>query len=170
MATKRFIKSSIDWAAFAERVPANQKVKFQQFKAKVDGYTHKLMSYPEKPPTIDFSMYRSRLPSPAMVDEFEKQYKSFTVPYPPDKVSSQIDDQEKLLDNDLKECKELADLKIQYFNKRLQWWKDMMPFFEMSKEEFYDYFPDAPLHPYKDPSFWPHDEPSRPIFPYRGQI
>ncbi|XP_035205535.1 ATP synthase subunit d, mitochondrial-like [Stegodyphus dumicola] len=73
MAAKRFVKSSIDWAAFAERVPAHEKAKFHLFKAKVDGYTKRLMSYPEKPPAIDFSAYRARLPNRAMVDEFEKQ-------------------------------------------------------------------------------------------------
>ena len=41
MAARRFVKSSIDWAAFAERVPANEKQKFQQFKSKVDNYTKK---------------------------------------------------------------------------------------------------------------------------------
>lgn len=32
-----------------------------------------LMSLPEKPPTINFELYRSRLPNQAMVTEFEKQ-------------------------------------------------------------------------------------------------
>lgn len=41
MAARRFVKSSVDWAAFAERVPAHEKQKFQQFKAKVDNYTKK---------------------------------------------------------------------------------------------------------------------------------
>lgn len=45
MAARRFVKSSIDWAAFAERIPAHEKQKFQQFKAKVDNYTKKYISY-----------------------------------------------------------------------------------------------------------------------------
>ncbi|GBO28260.1 hypothetical protein AVEN_248198-1 [Araneus ventricosus] len=41
MATKRFVRSAIDWAAFTERVPPSEKIKFQAFKARVDGYTKK---------------------------------------------------------------------------------------------------------------------------------
>ncbi|XP_054722392.1 ATP synthase subunit d, mitochondrial-like [Uloborus diversus] len=97
MAAKRFLKSSIDWAAFIERVPASEKAKFQLFKAKVDGYAKRVMSNPEKPPAIDFEAYRSRLPNRAMVDEFEKQYKSIKVPFPADNLTAQVDEQEKKL-------------------------------------------------------------------------
>ena len=36
MAARRVAKSAVDWAAFAERVPANQKEAFRAFKAKSD--------------------------------------------------------------------------------------------------------------------------------------
>jgi len=167
MATKRFLRTSIDWAAFSERIPSSEKPKFHQFKAKADGYTQKMMSYPEKPPAIDFSMYRNRVPNRALVDEFEKQFNSLKVPYPADKFTVQVDEQEKNLDTHLKEYKEIVDLTIQYYNKQAQWWKDMMPFVEMTREDFHDYFPDPKYDPYQTPSFWPHDEPGRPVFPYR---
>ncbi|KAG8183412.1 hypothetical protein JTE90_023171 [Oedothorax gibbosus] len=169
MAAKRFAKSSLDWAAFVERIRPEEKVKFQNFKAKVDGYTQRMMSYPVEPPKIDFETYRKRLPNPALVDEFEKQFKAVKVPYPEDKLTAQIDAQEKKLDVALMSFKEITDLKIKYFEKRLQWWKDMLPMDEMTMEELFDYFPDPKLNPYKTPSFWPHDEPGRPVFPYRGQ-
>ncbi|KFM70100.1 ATP synthase subunit d, mitochondrial, partial [Stegodyphus mimosarum] len=155
MAAKRFVKSSIDWAAFAERVPAHEKAKFHLFKARVDGYTKRLMSYPEKPPAIDFSAYRARLPNRAMVDEFEKQYNSLKVPYPADKLTSAIDDQEKKLDVYLKSFSELCDLRSKYYEKQLKWWKDMMPFDQMTMEDYYDYFPDTKDNVYKYPNFWP---------------
>ncbi|CAL1280175.1 unnamed protein product [Larinioides sclopetarius] len=148
MASKRFVRSAIDWAAFTQRVPPSEKLKFQAFKAKVDGYTKKLMSYPEKCPSIDFQMYRSRLPNPAMVDEFEKQFNAVKIPYPADKLTPLIDEQEK---------------------KVVQWWKDMMPFDEMTMDDFKDYFPDPKLDVYETPNFWPHDEPPRPVFPYLEQ-
>ncbi|GIY91095.1 ATP synthase subunit d, mitochondrial [Caerostris extrusa] len=118
MATKRFAKSAIDWAAFAERVPPGEKIKFQSFKAKVDGYTKKLMSYPEKPPAIDFALYRARLPNPAMADEFEKQFKAVKVPFPVDKLTPLIDEQEKKIDGDLKIMKEISELNCKYYLKR----------------------------------------------------
>ncbi|GBN46841.1 ATP synthase subunit d, mitochondrial [Araneus ventricosus] len=166
MATKRFVRSAIDWAAFTERVPPSEKIKFQAFKARVDGYTKKLMSYPEKSPSIDFQMYRSRLPNPAMVDEFEKQFNAVKIPYPADKLTPLIDEQEKKVDGDLKIMKEICDLNCQYYNKKLQWWKDMMPFDQMTMDDFKDYFPDPKLDVYETPSFWPHTEPARPVFPY----
>lgn len=41
MAARRITKSAIDWVAFAERVPENQKTFFQAFKAKSDAYLRK---------------------------------------------------------------------------------------------------------------------------------
>ncbi|GFT86618.1 ATP synthase subunit d, mitochondrial [Nephila pilipes] len=166
MAAKRFVKSSIDWAAFAERVPPNEKIKFQAFKAKVDGYTKKLMSYPEKQPTIDFASYRARLPHLAMVDEFEKQFKAVKISYPADKLTPLIDDQEKKVNEKIKLQKEIADLNCKYYEKQLQWWKNMMPFDEMTMDDYKDYFPDSDSHVYDKPNFWPHTEPPKPVFPY----
>ena len=166
MAAKRFVKSSIDWAAFAERVPARDKIKFQQFKAKVDNYTKNLMSLPEKPPTIDFATYRSRLPNVAMVNEFEKQYNSLKIPYPADKLTPLIDAQEKEAEVEIQSLKEITDLMCKCVDKEIQWLKNMMPFDQMSMDDYNDYFPDNPNNMYKYPNFWPHDEPPRPVFPY----
>ncbi|GIY91097.1 ATP synthase subunit d, mitochondrial [Caerostris extrusa] len=49
---------------------------------------------------------------------------------------------------------------------KLQWWKDMMPFDQMTMDDYKDYFPDPKLDIYETPSFWPHNEPPRPVFPY----
>ncbi|GFQ90749.1 ATP synthase subunit d, mitochondrial [Trichonephila clavata] len=166
MAAKRFVKSSIDWAAFAERVPSAEKIKFQTFKVKVDGYTKKLLSYPEKPPTIDFASYKARLPNLAMVDEFEKQFKAVKVPFPADKLTPLIEEQEKKIDGQIKLAQELADLNCKYYEKKLQWLKDMMPFDEMTLDDYKDYFPDPKLDVYETPNFWPFAEPPRPVFPY----
>lgn len=42
----------------------------------------------------------------------------------------------------------------------------MMPFEEMSMDDFHDYWPDNPENVYKYPNFWPHTDPPRPVFPY----
>ena len=46
MAARRLVKSSVDWIAFAERVPENQREFFKLFKTKCDGFLHKLVYMP----------------------------------------------------------------------------------------------------------------------------
>ncbi|XP_035205010.1 ATP synthase subunit d, mitochondrial-like [Stegodyphus dumicola] len=94
------------------------------------------------------------------------KYNSLKVPYPADKLTPAIDDQEKKLDVFLKSFAELCDLRSKYYEKQLNWWKDMMPFDEMTMEDYFDYFPDSKDNVYKYPNFWPHDEPPVPVFPY----
>lgn len=40
-------------------------------------------------------MYKSKVPLPAMVDEFQKKYEAFKIPLPDDTVSASIDAEEK---------------------------------------------------------------------------
>lgn len=40
-------------------------------------------------------MYKSKVPLPAMVDEFQKKYEAFKIPLPDDTVSATIDAEEK---------------------------------------------------------------------------
>lgn len=53
------------------------------------------MAFPEQPPKIDWAMYKSKVPLPAMVDEFQKKYEAFKIPLPDDTVSASIDAEEK---------------------------------------------------------------------------
>lgn len=41
MASKRFVQSSVNWAAIAERMPESEKATYFAFKAKSDGYLRK---------------------------------------------------------------------------------------------------------------------------------
>lgn len=36
-------------------------------------------------------MYKSKVPVAGLVDEFQKQFSSLTIPYPPDTVKGQLD-------------------------------------------------------------------------------
>lgn len=76
---------------------------------------------PEKPQEIDFAAYKNLVKNKAAIEQLEKAYKSLSVSYPPDTVSSQIDAQEQQtriegkkfsesLDSRIKEAEELVRL------------------------------------------------------------
>uniref|UniRef100_A0A674JFW7 ATP synthase peripheral stalk subunit d n=1 Tax=Terrapene triunguis TaxID=2587831 RepID=A0A674JFW7_9SAUR len=73
MAGRRAALKAIDWMAFAERVPPNQKAIFNALKTRSDALSAKLTSLPEKPPAIDWVYYKTGVAKAGMVDEFEKK-------------------------------------------------------------------------------------------------
>ncbi|XP_013792035.1 ATP synthase subunit d, mitochondrial-like [Limulus polyphemus] len=157
MAARRISKSAIDWMAFSERIPEAQRTIYQAFKSKSDGYVRKVWSYPENPPAIDFSFYRARVATPAIVDEFEKTYKALKVPYPSEKVTPQIDVQEKEAQKEAQEFVKESNNRIEEYNKQLAWFKNLIQFDHMTMEDFRDSFPEIALDPINRPTFWPHD-------------
>jgi F-type H+-transporting ATPase subunit d len=163
MAAKRVASSAVNWAAFAERVPPNQKDAFRSFKAKSDLFISRVHRYPEDLPQIDFAYYTSRI-SPALVSEFEKSYKGLSVPYPKDKnnVKAQIDAQEK-------EATVEAKTRIKEANKVIEDSKAMLKKIDsvpgpdvMTHEMYADYFPDHARNPWDRPTFWPHTKAYQP--------
>nr|AAY66872.1 ATP synthase D chain [Ixodes scapularis] len=156
MAAKRIAKSAFNWAALAERVPEEQQHLYQAFKAKSDGYLRKVFSYPENPPPIDFAMYRSRLSNPALVDQFEKSYKSFTVPFPKEHLTPQIDAEERQAKDEVEGFIRESKERIEGFKQELLKFQAMIPAAHMTLEDYADYFPEHALNVDK-PTYWPHD-------------
>ncbi|XP_023228615.1 ATP synthase subunit d, mitochondrial-like [Centruroides sculpturatus] len=155
MAARRIGRSAIDWAAFVERVPENQKSFFQAFKIRSDEYIRRVNSYPENPPAIDWEFYRKRIAMPGIVNEFEKAYNSLKVPYPTEKTIPEIDAQEKASEKKVEEFIKASNERIAKYQKELDSLKAIIPFEEMTMEDFYDAFPQYALNP-KNPTFWPH--------------
>ena len=54
-----------------------------------------MLAQPESMPALDWAYYSSRVSAPGMVDQFKKQMAAVKIPYPEDKVSSQVDAQAK---------------------------------------------------------------------------
>lgn len=156
MAARRISKSAVDWAAFAERVPAEQKVFFQALKARSDGYLRRVLSFPENPPPIDFAMYRARIGNPALVDQLEKAYKAFSVPYPKEHLSPQIDAEERTAKEEVDAFVMESKERIENYKKELARYEAMIPAVHMTMEDFYDYFPDQKID-VDNPTYWPHD-------------
>lgn len=70
------------------------------------------MANPEKPPAIDWTFYKERVPVAGMVDNFQKQYGALSIPFPPDTISSQIDAQEKEIKADIEKFKSESNVRI----------------------------------------------------------
>nr|XP_046195660.1 ATP synthase subunit d, mitochondrial-like [Oncorhynchus gorbuscha] len=77
MAGKRAALKAIDWLAFAERVPPNQRAMFNNLKTRSDAIGAKYaVPLPEKPVTIDWSFYKTNVARAGMVAEFESKVRS----------------------------------------------------------------------------------------------
>ncbi|KAK9876795.1 hypothetical protein WA026_015033 [Henosepilachna vigintioctopunctata] len=156
MAAKRIAKSSINWARLAEQVPEHQRNMYQAFKSKSDGYLRRVLAYPENPPAIEWSQYKAKIPVAGMVDEFQKQYTALKIPYPPDTVSSQIDALEKDIKQDIENFKKESNERIAKFEKELAHLNSLIPYDQMTMEDFKDAHPELALDPLNKPTFWPH--------------
>ena len=58
----------------------------------MDKHLRAVNSLPADLPKIDFSMYKTRVAVPGMVDTFEKSYAGLQIPYPADQVLQNLHD------------------------------------------------------------------------------
>jgi len=164
MASRRVAKSTLDWAAFAERVPKNQIDAYRAFKTKSDLFVSNVHKHPESLPAIDWSAYKSRIAMPGLVEAFETAYASVTVPYPadPDNVKAAVDAQEQEAAAKTKE--HVAKIEEVITNaKKLLANVDSVPAPEvMTQEMYFDYFPTHARNPWDRPTFFPHTHNEQP--------
>lgn len=156
MASRRVAQSSINWAALAERVPANQKASFAAFKSKSDVYIRSVLANPEQAPKIDWDHYRKLVPIAGMVDSFQKQYDAVKIPYPTDNVTPQVEAQAKETKAEIDSFKSASNQRIAALQKEIDHLKSLLPFEQMTMEDYRDSFPDLALDPINRPTFWPH--------------
>nr|ABD98767.1 putative mitochondrial ATP synthase [Graphocephala atropunctata] len=162
MAAKRIAQSSINWSAIAERVPAEQRPHFFAFKAKSDAYLRKVVALPEQPPKIDWALYKSKVPNPAMVDDFQKKYDAFKIPVPDDNVSSVIAAEEKEAAAKVQKFKQESAARIVEHEEMLKKLAAQIPLKDMTMEDFAYAFPDECLDPINRPTYWPHEPEDQP--------
>ncbi|XP_051244362.1 ATP synthase subunit d, mitochondrial [Dicentrarchus labrax] len=155
MAGKRAALKSIDWLAFAERVPPNQRTMFNSLKTRSDAISAKLTSLPEKPPAIDWSYYRSAVAKAGMVDEFEKKFNALTVPEPVDTQTALINAQEVEANKSATAYIEASKVRVAEYQKELDKFTNMIPFDQMTIEDLNETFPETKLDKEKYP-YWPH--------------
>ncbi|KAF7223794.1 ATP synthase subunit d, mitochondrial [Nothobranchius furzeri] len=155
MAGRRAALKAIDWVAFAERVPPNQRSMFNALKTRSDAISAKLASLPESPAAIDWSYYRSAVAKPGMVDEFEKKFSALKVPEPVDTQTAKINAQETEANKSALAYIEASKARITKYEEELDKFKNMIPFDQMTIEDLNEIFPETKLDKVKYP-YWPH--------------
>ncbi|XP_068607260.1 ATP synthase subunit d, mitochondrial [Brachionichthys hirsutus] len=155
MAGRRATLKAVDWLAFAERVAPNQKSMFNALKSRSDAIAAKLASLPETPAPIDWAFYKSAVTKPGLVEEFEKKFKALKVPEPVDTQTSVINLQE--VESNASALTYIGESKarVAEYEKALDKLKNMVPFDQMTLEDYHDAFPGTRLDMVKYP-YWPH--------------
>ncbi|XP_043924741.1 ATP synthase subunit d, mitochondrial [Protopterus annectens] len=155
MAGRRVAVKAIDWMAFAERVPPNQKAMFNSLKTRSDAIAAKLASLPEKPAAIDWTYYRTAVAKPGLVEEFEKKFSALKVPEPVDTQSAKIDAQEQEAKKSAAAYIQASKQRIAEYEKELEKFRNMIPFEQMTFEDLNEAFPETKLDTKQYP-YWPH--------------
>merc|ERR1712039_750634 len=135
MAARRVTATTVDWAKFAEKIPAAQKPAFNALKNKTDAHIRKLASLPESLPKIDFADYKAKIAVAGMVDDFQKKYDALKIPYPQDSYTSAIDSEASSLKAAYTKFVEQSQTRIVGIKAEQAKWENMMPIEEMNLEE-----------------------------------
>lgn len=91
-----------------------------------------------------------------MVDSFQKHYEALKVPYPNDTISAQVDAQKSQVQKDIESFVSASKSRISEHEKGLAHLASLLPYNQMTMEDYREAFPDQALDPINRPTFWPH--------------
>lgn len=155
--SRRAIKF-VNWQAISERVPEVQRNLFNAYKARSDQYLRRMQANPESPPKMNWDYYKNVLVTPSLADKFQKDYESFKVPFPADKYTSQIEAKEKALEKEIEEFRQECKKAEQEYHAYIASWEAIMPYDQMTMEDFLEAHPEYETGTVNKPSIWPHTE------------
>ena len=158
--SRKAIKS-INWAALAERIPESEKTALAAFRAKSEKHLQRMVANPESPPKIDWSYYKKSVTTPGLVDQFQKQYETLSIPYPADKYTPEIESEEKQMAKKIDDFIQEVNKAIEQSQREIENIKSMLPFSEMTMEDYKDMYPELAFNPEK-PTAWPHIPEAQP--------
>nr|AXY94821.1 ATP synthase subunit d [Galleria mellonella] len=159
---KRIAQSSVNWSALAERVPPEQRASLTAFKAKSDAYLRRVLANPPEPPKINWAVYKQTVPIPGMVDSFQKQYEALKIPYPTDTQTAKVEAQWAEVRKAIEAFVQASNANIAKYEKEINTVKALLPYDQMTLEDYRDAYPNEALDPINRPTFWPHDPDDQP--------
>lgn len=115
-----------------------------------------VLANPEAAPKIDWAAYKSKVAIPGLVESFQKNYEALKVPYPADNVSASVDAQAQQIKSEVESFKSDSKKRVIEYNKSIEHIKSLLPFDQMTMEDYRDAYPELALDPINKPTFWPH--------------